>query len=123
MSEPHPVCGGRSKGKDSGRNDLHIDLSALLAFPDQPQVPGENRSTRYGQEQDIDESGANQAQQRKKDDESIYEYPNSGRRQICTRATPCIRLDRDRDRLSDEESRDRRDHQVERCAAEMPPGK
>lgn len=36
LTDPNPKRGGRGKSKDSGCNDLNIDLSALFAFTDEP---------------------------------------------------------------------------------------
>jgi hypothetical protein len=81
-------------------------------------MPDENRRARYREKKDIRESCTDQADQSKKDNESINSNPKRSRSQIGPWPSPRICLDCNRDRLPHEENSNGSYHEVERLAAE-----
>ena len=99
LSSSNPVGGGCSKSQDSSGDDLDIDLPALLAFADQPQVPGKDRDTRNRKKKNVRITRQDQTYQCKQEDRSIDYGPKACCGQVASGAASCPGFDRDRDRL------------------------
>ena len=81
-------------------------------------MPGKHRSARNRQIEKIPKARAEQPEQHKERNESVDDYPEVGRGQICLRSTARPGFDRHRDGLTKEKRRQCSDDQIEGLDAE-----